>query len=157
MDPLNIEEMGWALEGEEALVPELEREAAKTLENVERDPAKMLGDEWGLSDSDRAELARPERHHVIRSAVREAFRTGIWGWVDDDLCITAPWGFDVGEIRVPTQVVYGLTDVLVPPAHGEWLARHVPGAETVAHETLGHLPSSDLIAEIVTWLVQGRG
>jgi pimeloyl-ACP methyl ester carboxylesterase len=154
MDPLNIQELEWALQGEQVLVPELEREAAEMLKRVAADPAKLLGDDWGLSEADRAELARPERHDVIRQDVSEAFRTGVWGWADDDLCFIAPWGFDVAEIRVPTRVIYGLTDVLVPAQHGEWLARHVPNAEVVAEEALGHLQHPDLVTERFEWLVR---
>ncbi|MGZ4395241.1 MAG: alpha/beta fold hydrolase [Gaiellaceae bacterium] len=152
-DSLNIQECEWALQGEEVLVRELEREAADLLERVAADPAQVLGDEWGLSEADRAELARPERHEVIRQDVEEAVRTGVWGWADDDLGVIVPWGFDVAEIGVPTRIVYGLTDVLVPPQHGEWLARNVPGAEVVVWETLGHLTPPDLVAERIAWLV----
>ena len=153
MDPLNIRECGWALQGEEVLVPELEREAAELRERVAADPADYLGEEWGLSEADRAELARPERRDVIRQDVDEALRAGVWGWADDDLGVIVPWGFDVAEIRVPTRIVYGLTDVLVPPQHGEWLARNVPGAEVVVWETLGHITPPDLVAERIAWLV----
>ena len=154
MDPLNIRELEWARQGEQVLVPELEREAAEMLERVAADPSKLLGDDWGLSEADRVELARPERRHVIREDVNEAVRTGVWGWADDDLCFMTPWGFDVAEIRVPTRVIYGATDVLVPAQHGEWLARHVPGAEVVVEKDQGHLPHPDLITERYEWLVQ---
>ena len=96
----------------------------------------------------------PERRDVIRQDVNEAVRTGVWGWTDDDLCFLAPWGFDVTEIRLPTRVIYGATDVLVPAQHGEWLARHVPGAEVVVEKDQGHLPHPDLITERYKWLVQ---
>jgi pimeloyl-ACP methyl ester carboxylesterase len=154
MDPINIRETEWALEGEDVLVRELEREAAEMVERVAVDPADLVGDEADLSEADRAELARPERHHVIREFVSEAFRNGVWGWVDDDLCFVQPWGFDVAEIRVPTRVIYGATDVLVPRHHGEWLARNVPQAEVVIEEDHGHLPDPSLIAERYGWLVQ---
>jgi pimeloyl-ACP methyl ester carboxylesterase len=154
MDPLNVRELGWALQGEEVLVHELEREAAEMLERVAVDPSKVIGDEWELSEADRAELARPERHHVIRQSTSEAVRNGVWGWVDDDLCFVSPWGFDIAEIRVPTRVIYGTTDVLVPRQHGEWLARHVPGAEVVIDEARGHIPDPDLVTERYGWLVQ---
>jgi pimeloyl-ACP methyl ester carboxylesterase len=154
MDPLNVKEIGWALEGEDVLAHELEREAAETLERVGADPSKILGDDWQLSEADRAELARTERHEVIRQTTNEAFRRGVWGWVDDDLCFTRPWGFDIAEIRVPTRVIYGLTDVLVPRQHGEWLARNVPDAQVVVEEQRGHLPDPDLVAERYGWLVQ---
>lgn len=154
MDPLNVQELDWALHGEEVLVPELEREATEMLERVAADPAKIIGDEWGLSEADRAELARTERHEIIRQSTSEAVRNGVWGWVDDDLCFVRPWGFDIAEIRVPTRVTYGTTDVLVPRGHGEWLARNVPGAEVVIEEGHGHIPDPDLVTERYGWLVR---
>jgi pimeloyl-ACP methyl ester carboxylesterase len=154
IDPLNVTEIGWALEGEDVLTRELDREAGEILERVAVDPSKILGDDWQLSEADRAELARPERHEVIRESVEEAFRRGVWGWVDDDLCFTRPWGFDVAEIRVPIRVVYGLTDVLVPRGHGEWLGRNVPNAEVIVEEGRGHLPDPELVTERYGWLVQ---
>jgi pimeloyl-ACP methyl ester carboxylesterase len=154
MDPLNVREVQWALQGEAVLAPELEREAAEMLERVAADPAKVLGDDWGLSEADRAGLARTEIHEVIRQDTSEAVRTGVWGWVDDMLAFVEPWGFDVGEIQVPTRVIYGLSDVLVPVQHGEWLARHVPSAEVVIEEDLGHIGSPELVAERVGWLLQ---
>ncbi|MET0937956.1 MAG: alpha/beta hydrolase [Gaiellaceae bacterium] len=154
MDPLNVKEFSWVLQGEEVLVPELEREAAETIERVADDPAKVMGDDRNLPEADRAELARTERHEVIRQSVAEAFRNGVWGWVDDDLCFAQPWGFDIAEIRVPTRVIYGSSDVLVPRTHGEWLARNVPGAEVVVEEDHGHIPDPDLVTERYGWLVR---
>jgi pimeloyl-ACP methyl ester carboxylesterase len=124
------------------------------LERVAADPAKVIGDEVALPESDRAELERPERHNVIREAIGEAFRNGVWGWVDDDLSFLSPWGFDVSEIRVRTRVIYGDSDVLVPKGHGEWLAENVPGAEVVVEQDLGHVPHPDLITERLGWLLQ---
>jgi len=154
MDDVNVRLFGLALQGEDVLVTELEREAAQILERVAADPAKVIGDDVNLPEVDRAELARIERHEVIRQSVSEAFRKGVWGWVDDDLCFTNPWGFDLAEIRVPTRITYGTSDVLVPRRHGEWLARHVPSAEVVVSEDRGHLDDLDLVTERYGWLVQ---
>ena len=74
--------------------------------------------------------------------------------MDDTLCLVRPWGFDVAEISVPTRVVYGLTDVLVPRQHGEWLARHVPNAEVVIDEHGGHMADPNQVTESYAWLVQ---
>jgi pimeloyl-ACP methyl ester carboxylesterase len=90
----------------------------------------------------------------MRRGINEAFRHGVWGYVDDTLCLIQPWGFDVTEIRAPTSVLYGLTDVLVPPQHGEWLAHNVPNAEVVIDEQGGHLPDPKLVTERFSWLVQ---
>jgi len=154
MDPLNVREFGWALDGEEVLVREYEREAAEILERMAADPSNVLGEEWQLSEADRAQLAMPERHEVMREMITEAFRNGVWGIVDDMLCFTQPWGFDVGEIGVPTRIRYGLTDVLVPRQHGEWLARNVPNAEVVVDEEGGHIAESSQVSEHYRWLVK---
>jgi pimeloyl-ACP methyl ester carboxylesterase len=134
-------------------VAELDSEATKILERIADDPGNWLGDEWQVSESDQAELARRERHEVTREDFAEAFRNGDWGWVDDDLALLSPWGFDVSEIRIPTRVIYG-TDVFVPKRHGEWLAEHVPGADVVVEQDLGHMGHPDLVAERLAWLVQ---
>jgi pimeloyl-ACP methyl ester carboxylesterase len=154
MDAVNIEEMGWALEGEDVLAREIERVAAAMLERVADDPSKMISDEVQLSEADRAVMARPEGHEMIRRMINEAFRHGVWGYVDDTLCLIQPWGFDVTEIRAPSRVLYGLTDVLVPRQHGDWLARNVPNAEVVIDEQGGHEADPDLVTERIGWLIQ---
>ena len=154
MDAVNIEELGWALEGEDVLARNIERVAARMIERVADDPSKMISDNVQLSEADRAQMANPERHDAIRKGINEAFRHGIWGYVDDVLCLIEPWGFDVTEIRVPTRVLYGLTDVLVPRQHGDWLAHNVPGAEAVIDEQGGHVSDPKLETERIGWLVQ---
>jgi pimeloyl-ACP methyl ester carboxylesterase len=154
MDAVNIEEIGWAREGEDVLAREIERVAAAMLERVADDPSKVVSDEVQLSEADRAVMASPERHEMIRRMINEAFRHGVWGYVDDVLCLIQPWGFDVTEIRVPTRVIYGLTDVLAPRQHGEWLVHNVPNAEVVINEQGGHLPDPNLVTERFGWLVQ---
>jgi pimeloyl-ACP methyl ester carboxylesterase len=154
MDAVNIEELGWALEGEDVLAHEIERVAARMLERVADDPSKVIGDEVELSEADRARMASPELHEAIRRGINEAFRHGVWGYVDDVLCLIRPWGFEVTEIRVPTRILYGLTDVLVPRQHGEWLAHNVPDAEAVIDDQGGHVPDPNLVTERFGWLVQ---
>jgi pimeloyl-ACP methyl ester carboxylesterase len=152
MDAVNVDEIGWALEGEDVLAREIARMSAAWLERVNSDPAE--GGEVEFSEADRAELARPEQQEAIRRMLNEAFRQGVWGYVDDALCVVQPWGFDVTEIRVPTRIDYGLTDVLVPRQHGEWLAGNVPNAEVVVDEQAGHFAAPDRVTERFGWLVE---
>ncbi len=156
MDPLNVTEFGWALQGEEMLAGELERELSETVERVAKDPSKVLGDDWTLDEADRAVLGRPEMAAVIRETTADLARGGVWGWVDDDLAFTRPWGFDLAEIAAQVQVRYGAKDVLVPAAHGAWLARHVPGAEVVINDGEGHLRDPDAVVSDIRWLVTGE-
>jgi pimeloyl-ACP methyl ester carboxylesterase len=47
------------------------------------------------------------------------------------------------------EIRYGVTDVLVPAAHGTWLAAHVPGAEVFVDEHGGHLSTPDQRLEML--------
>jgi len=142
MDPENVKEFSWALAGEETLERELQHEASAMLERVTRDPATLLGD-FDLSAADRAVLQHPIFQQIATESTPEMFAAGCYGWVDDDLAFTSPWGFDLAEISVPVEVWYGETDVLVPAAHGRWLAEHVPGARVQARDEQGHMSNPD--------------
>jgi pimeloyl-ACP methyl ester carboxylesterase len=143
MDPENVKEFGWALAGEETLYRELSKEAEATVARVSADASNMLGPEWEIPEADRAVLAHPMVMQVTREAVPETFVNGPWGWVDDDLAFTQPWGFDVSEITIPAEVHYGTQDVLVPAGHGEWLAANVPAAKVVISDNEGHTSSPE--------------
>src|SRR6266508_1281006 len=67
---------------------------------------------------------------------------GIWGWFDDDIAFTRPWGFELGDIHVPVTVWQGGEDRMVPSSHGEWLAAHLPGAKAMLLPSEGHLSIS---------------
>jgi pimeloyl-ACP methyl ester carboxylesterase len=152
MDAVNIDEIGWALEGEDVLARELERMTTAWLKRLEDDASKA--GEVEFSEADRAVLANPQRQEMVRRMLNEAFRQGVWGYVDDVLCLIQPWGFDVADIRAPTRIDYGLTDVLVPRQHGEWLAQNVPNAEAVIDEQGGHFSAPNVVTERFGWLVQ---
>jgi pimeloyl-ACP methyl ester carboxylesterase len=156
MDEQNVKELRKALAGEDVLTPSLEKLQGEMEERVAVDPSTVL-DDFDLSESDRAELARPEVQELIRSATFEQNVNGVGGWVDDDLAFVKPWGFDVSTISVPVLVRYGLTDVLVPPAHGEWLAANVPGCIVEIETSAGHLGADPekQIASDGRWLSQG--
>lgn len=156
MDPENVKEFGWAEAGEGVLSVELEREHAAMRERIAEDPSTILGN-FDLSESDKAQLTRPEVHQVIRESVPEQAVNGVWGWVDDDLAFLRPWGFDIRDISVPVLIEYGETDVLVPAAHGAWLAANVPGCVVKIDDEAGHLGSDPEreIAENVNWLRDG--
>jgi pimeloyl-ACP methyl ester carboxylesterase len=156
MDEENVEEERNALAGEAVLTPYLEEQQRIAEERVAVDPSTLL-DDFELSESDRAQLARPEYMQVITESTSEQAANGVGGWVDDDLAFLKPWGFDVGAVGVPVLVRYGLTDVLVPPQHGEWLAANVPGCIVEVGTSAGHLGSDpeEQIASDARWLRDG--
>jgi pimeloyl-ACP methyl ester carboxylesterase len=154
MDPKNVIEFEYAAAGEQTLLLYVEKELADMVANVAEDPSKIL-EGFELSEADRVVLQREDLHQTVRESTDDLARGGVWGWVDDDLAFVRPWGFDVSEITVPVEVRYGLTDVLVPAAHGQWLATHVPRATVVAEQGEGHLGDPDRVVELTRWLVTG--
>ena len=156
MDSENVKEFGWALAGEEVLTRELEAEDARIKERVAVDPSTAL-EGFDLSEADRAHMARPEMMQITRESTAERSRHGVGGWVDDDLAFLRPWGFDVAAISVPVLVWYGASDVLVPPAHGEWLAANVPGCVVKVDAVAGHMGMNPVeeITQNCGWLSSG--
>lgn len=155
MDSENVKEFRWALAGETVLTRELEAEYERMKERVAADPSSVL-EEFDLSESDRAELTRPETQQIIRESTFELAKNGVGGWVDDDLAFTQPWGFELRSISVPVLIRYSSSDVLVPRAHGDWLAANVPDC-LVKVDGAGHLGTDpeEEIAETARWLREG--
>lgn len=87
---------------------------------------------------DRAALT-PEHADWLSRSFRAAAAQGPIGTVHDSMAIVAPWGFDLAEIEVPVAIWQGAQDTMVPFAHGEWLAAHVPGATAHLYDEHGHL------------------
>ncbi|VVJ18329.1 Hydrolase [Amycolatopsis camponoti] len=136
MGELNIELFGRALHGEPKLRPALESHARGLGAN---DSAAIM-QEWRtlLPDVDRAVLTG-EYAEDLAANYAEALHPGVDGWVDDDLAFVSPWGFSVTDIDVPTFIWHGTEDLFVPFQHGEWLARHIPGATAHLLDGEGHL------------------
>ena len=55
-------------------------------------------------------------------------------------CLTHDASERLGLIAVPTLVIHGTVDPLVPPANGEHLAARIPGARIIRYPATGHVP-----------------
>lgn len=75
------------------------------------------------------------------------------GLIDGDVAFAAPWGFDLATIRCPAILAQGSDDRVIPRQHGEWLARHVPGAELWLRDGAGHVSIMDAIPEAIDRLL----
>ena len=71
--------------------------------------------------------------------IRRALSPGFDGWIDDDLAFTRPWGFSLGEIAAPVTLWQGEFDLMVPPAHGRWMAGRIPHARFELAPGHGHI------------------
>ena len=59
----------------------------------------------------------------------------------------------VKTIRVPTLVMHGKDDTLIPIAHGEYTAELIEGSKFIAFEGMGHNMPSAVLPEIVSNMV----
>lgn len=135
----NLEEFGAALKGERALrdylAPHLEEFQTISADEIVAALASVL------PEVDRA-VINGEFALDLATQFHSAVATGIDGWLDDDLAFTKPWGFDLHEIEVPTMIWQGDKDLMVPFAHGQWLASQLPNASSHLLQGEGHLSLS---------------
>jgi len=136
MGPENVEEFGLALRGAAALVPFLEKEAAALREITGEQIVAALG---GLISGADAAVLTGEFAADLAAGLRGAVRNGIAGWRDDDLAFAADWGFPVEAAAGRVAIWQGDQDNMVPFAHGQWLAAHLPGARAHLEPGAGHL------------------
>ncbi|MFN2465459.1 MAG: alpha/beta fold hydrolase [Candidatus Dormibacteria bacterium] len=112
-DPLVQELIGWVLEGE-----------ARAEEMLAREDAEARA---GLKVDD-----------PLDAADFEANRNGVLGWVDDEIALLKPWGFELVSVTAPVQAWYDPNDTALPPQHPAWIAHNIHGAEMVVTGSLGH-------------------
>jgi pimeloyl-ACP methyl ester carboxylesterase len=87
--------------------------------------------------------------------VRDALADGVEGWVEDDFAFLDPWGFEVEAIEVPVLLWQGEQDLMVPSAHGRWLASRIAGVEAHISSQDGHITLSETqLPSIQAWLAQ---
>jgi len=149
----NVHEFDWSLAGEDTLRPELQRETDQMLSPAGHDPEHPFGKGYDLSPSDMAMVARTDIKEMLDGSLRVGCAETIDGFVDDDLSIVAPWGFDPAAIAAPVAVWFGVNDTLVPAQHGEWLAQAIPDA-TVVRLDGGHFATYDRLGELLSWLTE---
>ena len=136
----NIDEFGAALQGEAVLRDVLEPMRTELL-TLDTDAALAAMSSL-LPPADSAWLTPPRAQWFV-AGLQHSLSESIDGLLDDDLAFCAPWGFSVADITVPVIVVQGDTDLMVPAAHGRWLASHVPTARPHLSATDGHLSILD--------------
>src|SRR4029453_1256920 len=80
-------------------------------------------------------------------------RNSYEGWLADALAFVVPWGFALGGIEIPTLLLQGRQDLMVPYAHADWLSKQIPGVEPRPSEEHGHLSLLADIGPVHEWLL----
>ncbi|MGP4109596.1 alpha/beta fold hydrolase [Streptomyces sp. 4N509B] len=133
------------------------RAAVAGREAKERHEATAVYDPEMFTPDDHEALAG--RWAWLTRVVVPAVEAGPAALVDDDLAYVSPWGFDPARITVPTLLLHGERDRVVPSSHGRWLADRCPTAELRLSAEDGHLSVLDGTEAALEWLrkVAGRG
>jgi pimeloyl-ACP methyl ester carboxylesterase len=146
----NVQEFGAAARGEAAIRPHMEAAAV----GMRKGDIAALTEGLAslLPEIDLATLTGDFGADLV-AQIAEGVRVGVDGWLDDDLAFLRPWGFDLAAITVPTFLWQGTEDLMVPCAHGRWLADHVPGVTAHLEQGQGHLSLVGRIGPILDELV----
>jgi pimeloyl-ACP methyl ester carboxylesterase len=121
------------------------REAKETYEAVERPD-----EEIGFVEADFEALSGA--WSWFGPIVRAGLEHGTGGMVDDDLAYVAPWGFAPADVTMPTLLLHGERDRMVPSAHSEWLAARLPSAELWLEPGEGHVSVLRRAEDALQWL-----
>ncbi len=152
MGEANVEEFGLATGGNDGRLMAALEAAAEGMRAAS--PEQMVGEISSILSPEDEATMRGDFGLVVADQTRQGLAEGPFGMFDDDLAFVSPWGFDPASIRVPTQVWQGGEDLMVPAAHGAWLAARIPGAEAHLDPTLGHLTVvATRISEVHRWLL----
>ncbi len=138
MGPENVTEFTAAITGRAELEKFLEGELADAADVEASDVGERLG---GLVSQADAAVITGEFAEYLAASERAAVSRGPAGWRDDDLAFASDWGFSPADAGAgaPVAIWQGDQDLMVPPAHGEWLAAHTPGARSRLRPGEGHL------------------
>jgi pimeloyl-ACP methyl ester carboxylesterase len=136
MAPENREEWLLAEQGRDAVAPWLERVSA----SLRGQSIDVYRDQYGsgVPDVDARTLAGGYGA-VMQASVQKAISTGMEGWLEDDVALVTPWGFDPRSITTPVAVWAGRQDTMVSWEHSAWIARAIPGADLHVLADHGHL------------------
>lgn len=94
-----------------------------------------------------SELSKPDQSVLSSSAVRErftkaiveAFRHGSRGVAYDQILITRPWGFQLGDIAANVYLWHGERDTLCSVNMGRYLADAIPNCSANILKNEGHI------------------
>jgi pimeloyl-ACP methyl ester carboxylesterase len=136
MGPENVVEFGAAVQGEASLRPYLEEQQPALASISPEEVAAALG---GLVPPVDVASMTGELAECLAAEFRQGLARGVDGWLDDDLAFARDWGFELSSVAAPTYLWQGSEDLMVPFAHGQWLAEHIPGVVAHLEQGQGHL------------------
>lgn len=152
MTPSNVREFQTAFTDPQRYAAQITSRSAVIRSN----PARLLEElRAGLTDDDRLVVSDSSTWSMLLRNYREALRTSPYGWIDDAIALTSPWGFDPAHIGVPVLLWHGAKDVFSPASHFSWLAARIPRAKAVLEPKAAHFASLRALPDVLDWLLAG--
>lgn len=145
----NIDEFTAAQAGEDSLRTYLSQQREAFLAT---NPQTMQ-QEWEsvLSPADQAVLTGDLVEWLHAASIR-GLEPGYDGWLDDDMALVRPWGFDLRDNRVPVLIQSGEQDQFVPYAHAQWLLENCTETTDGLSPDDGHLTLLADFQRTIRWL-----
>ena len=135
---------------------QVEAVAEAAADAVRADPASLLAKiRPELPDSDLRVVEDRGIRSLLLATYAEALRKSAHGWIDDDLALHHPWGFDPATVSIPVLLWHGASDNLSPLSHARWLAERIPSAAVVVQAGAAHFGAIDVLPDILRWLTSG--
>jgi pimeloyl-ACP methyl ester carboxylesterase len=116
-------------------------DAVAVLDGTGVDAAHLVGASMGGMVAQLAALRHPARVATVTAIASAADPRALAAAAGNHgvaLAATPAWRDRLGELEVPTLVVHGTDDTILPLGHGAALARAVPGARLHVVAGLGH-------------------
>ena len=109
-----------------------------------------------------ADVPKPDRDAAAEYGIKlalmdtysEALHYGIGGWIDDNIALVNPWGFDPARLRAPVLLWHGAEDMFSPVTHSKWLERAIPGAQLELAAGRAHLGAIEVLPSLFPWLTE---
>jgi pimeloyl-ACP methyl ester carboxylesterase len=150
MTEANVTEFSAARLGHKVVAERLERAAKRIRANPSRMIEQLYAD---LTESDRQVVADIGIRRMLVDNYAEGLRHSAAGWIDDVMAFTSPWGFDPGDIMVPTLLWHGAEDRFTPPDHGVWLGDRIPDAISLVAPGGSHFDAIRMLPNVIPWLI----
>jgi pimeloyl-ACP methyl ester carboxylesterase len=105
-----------------------------------RDPYKLVAQTSSeVSPPDQAALAIPAVAETVVRMTGGAFQQGARGAAWDYTLLSRPWGFALGDIRLPVSLWHGEDDWICPVEMGRYVAQGIPGCNATYYPGEGHI------------------
>jgi pimeloyl-ACP methyl ester carboxylesterase len=111
----------------------------KFARDARKNPASIYSMFANAPDADKNLLTQPGVKRAFKNMISGAFEQGTRAAAYDWALVARPWGFSLGEIKMPVHIWHGEADTMVPVKHARILAEAIPDTRTMFFPNEGHV------------------